>query len=728
MALFWLSGTFVLGVVVGGAIDSRLALALCCAMWIAAIVGRRTRLGPCWLVAAALLLGCSRAPHDPGPPSPGALSYYNGRHVTVLGQVVAEPDIRDTGANYVISVHSVTLTTRAVPVTGRLELHTARGQRLEYGDAVQLTGNLQTPGNSPALPYRDILRSKGIETQMQFPKAVDLGPASSGLLGWIIPWRQYLERGIDQSLPEPEAALLIAITLGARSASLGALAPTLVSTGLIHLIAISGIKVAMVAGTVWALLMAMGRRTLTLPISLATILFYVLLTGATASGERSALMWSLVFISTYLGRRTVALVSLGFVAALMVALDPMLPWDLGFQLSTVGTFSIVALSDPFLRLFRFVPSPFREALGVTLAAQLGTIPIVAGGFHSISLIGPIANALVLPLLPLMIALGFLLGLVANLSLLAAPLAALAYAGTHTIVWLSRLLAASPAAVPVSAPTGTLSSVYYAALGGVAWFLLRRAGWAPLGQWSSRVREVALALLLVASVVTASHAQATVPDRLVYLGSGTSLLLQSSGRTAVIDGSSRPLAFLSVLGEQLGMRVRSIDLIVVTDPRATNVAALLALLDHYRVKVVMDVGSQYPSRTYADWRRALRSRHILVYALRTGATAQVGRITLRALGPDGLCYAPPNCAGMLRLTGNHHSILLATHADRQEQEDAVFGRASLHASTLFLSNASRSSPDFLRAVHPRAVWCTTPGPAPRSVCIGLTQGRLQVWPL
>jgi beta-lactamase superfamily II metal-dependent hydrolase len=294
--------------------------------------------------------------------------------------------------------------------------------------------------------------------------------------------------------------------------------------------------------------------------------------------------------------------------------------------------------------------------------------------------------------------------------------------------LSRLLAGSSVALSVSSPTQTVAFAYYAALGGVAWFLLRRAGWAPLGQWGSRLREVAFALLLVASVATVSEAQTTTPDRLTYLGTGTSLLLQSGGRTAVIDGSSRPLAFLSALGNELGMRVRTIDLVVVTDPRSSDVAGLLSLLDHYRVKMVMDVGAQYPSRTYADWRLALRSRHIRVYALRTGATTRIGHVVFRALDPDALCYAPPNCAGIVHLSSSHQSFLLAAHAGMQEQEETVFRHVSLHAQTLFLGDASRISRDFLHAVRARSVWCAAPTTAPGSGCTPLTQGHTQNWPL
>lgn len=728
MALFWLSGAFVLGVVAGGTFDSRLAIIFCAGALCAAVAGRRSRFLPLCLVAAALFVGCARSPHSAGRPSEGSLSFYNGRYATVVGQVVEEPDIRDTGANYVVAAQTVAVGNQTAPITGKLELHTSLGQRFEYGDIVQLTGQLQMPVNAPTLPYRDILAGRGINTQMAFPRAADLGPGSMGWLGWIVPFRQYLERGINRALPEPEAALLIAITLGAHSASLGTLAPILVSTGLIHLIAISGIKVALVAGTVWSLLMLLRQRALSLPLSLASLCFYVLLTGATASGERSALMWSLVFIASYLGRGTAAVVSLGFVAALMVAVDPALPWDIGFQLSTVGTLAIVTFSNPFLRAFWYVPSPFREALSVTLAAQLGTVPIVAGGFHSLSVIGPVANALVLPLLPLSIVLGFLVGLLSNAVVLGAPLSATAYVTAHTIIWLSRLLAGGVSALHVSTPTGTVTFAYYSVLGATAWFLLRRVGWAPLGQWSSHVREVTFALLLVASGATVSQASATNSDRLTYLGSGSSFLLESSGSTALIDGSPRPLALLSALGDSLGANERTIDLVIVTDPRSSNVTALLALLDHYQIKDVLDVGAQYPSRTYADWRFALRMRHVPAYGLQTGATARVGRVTVRALGPDSVCPSPPSCAGLLRVSDSHHSFLLATHAGEQEQQDLVFHSALLRASTLLLGDVSHASTDFVRAVHAEAVWCTGKVALPRVICQPLGQGQSHRWPL
>jgi beta-lactamase superfamily II metal-dependent hydrolase len=241
-------------------------------------------------------------------------------------------------------------------------------------------------------------------------------------------------------------------------------------------------------------------------------------------------------------------------------------------------------------------------------------------------------------------------------------------------------------------------------------------------------EVTLALLLVASVSTASQVEATTPDRLTFLGSGTSWLLQSDGRTAIIDGSPHPLALLSALGDELGIHVRSIDLVMVTDPRSSNVAGLLSLLDHYHVRAVMDVGAEYPSRTYADWRRALQTSHIPVYGLRAGATARIGHVTVRALAPDATCYAPPNCAGILRLTLRHRKILLATHAGNSEQENVVFHGTSLRATDLVLGDLSHASLDFIHAADAHKMWCVAPPVVHHSSCTALTPGESENWPM
>ncbi|MBV9281800.1 MAG: ComEC/Rec2 family competence protein [Chloroflexi bacterium] len=727
MILAWLVGAFVVGVITGSWATVPLPISLAGAVLLsaAAYVLRRRKTCLALTVAAAFALGLARAPSPAAPHSPGDLRYYNGRYVALQGVVAEEPDVRDTGINYVVSVSSIVVGGRARPISGRLQLHMPRSQQFDYGDELSLQGTLLPVRNTSRVPYRDILANRGIYSEMSFVRVTDLGPTATGPAGWLVRLRQRLEAGIDAWLPEPEAALLIAITLGARSASLGDLTPALIATGLVHIIAISGIKVAMVAGTLHQLARLLSRRLVALVVSLAGVAAYVLLTGATASGTRSGLMWAMVFLATYLGRPTVALVSLGFVAALMVFFDPSLPWDTGFQLSAVGTLSIVSFAEPIGQFFAGgappgtmparpdrawttianrllglvrVPSPFREALSVTIAAQIGTLPIVIVGFHLVSGLGAVANALVLPLVPILILLGFALGAASSLVVIASPLGGLAYALLHTIVWLSRWLASLPAASPGALPPLAIA-LYYLTLGGIARVVLRRANWVPRGEMPHRAREVTLALVVAAAALTVSLAVARDDPRarLYYLGTGEAILLRSEGMTVLIDGSPRPLQLLERLDDVLPYEVRAIDLVIVTDPRAGNVVGLQAVLAHYAVSEVLDVGAQYPSATYARWRATLRQERIPAYALRTGTSVRAGAVSLTALGPDAPCPQPTDCVGLLRLADLHRSVLLAGDSSAREQREALFRPVSLRADTLFLDLARPTDPGFVRAV-------------------------------
>lgn len=700
MTLLWLSCAFILGVVIGigPGVPLLLSLALAAVLFGVAGVRRHSRDAVLFAAGACLCLGVARGPHGAWSSSPTHLDFYNGRVVTVDGVVDAEPDIRDTGANYRVSAIDVRLDGRTRPIQGRIAVHTSRAVVLDYGERVRLRGRLLTPRNTATAPYAAILARQGVRSEARFPRLVDNGAADTGLLGWVMRIRSTLEDGIDSWLPEPEAALLIAVTLGARSASLGDLTPVLISTGLIHIVAISGIKVALVAGTVYELALRARNRLFALLVSLAVLATYVALTGFTESGVRSALMWALVFVAAYLGRRTVALVSLSVVAAIMVALQPEIVVDIGFQLSVVGTAGIVAFADRLLPYFSVVPTPFREALVVTIGAQVSTLPIVAIGFRVLSPTGPIANALVLPLLPALIVLGFALGGLSTFPLIAAPLASVSYALLAAIVWLSKMLASLVGAIAVPGSPPALTATYYAVLGTVAWYLLRRAGWAPPGRMPGHAREFGVAVMVGISGLTLSlHQASNSGNHLTSLGGGEAVLVQSHGRAALIDGSPRPFRLLEALGQALPVTTHAIDLVIVTDGRASNVAGLLEVLRHYRFGEVLDVGVQYPSTTYARWRAALRAERVPIYGLRTGATVELGDVRISAVAPDALYSKPTDSAGMLRILGPQHTVLYAGAASRRELVEALFRPVRLRADHLVTYGPQRVPVAVLRAV-------------------------------
>jgi competence protein ComEC len=644
MTLAWIAAAFVLGVILRAPLPALLvgAVALACglAAW------RLPALRLLSLLLLALCLGSARsAERQQGDP----LRAYEGQTVQLQGIVDEEPDIRDTGANYTVRVLKVGLTGALRAAWGQVQVHTSRAVVFEYGDVVSLQGRLVRPSDGGSVPVREVLARRGITATMDFPRALATGHRGMGPLSWVMPLRQRLEAGIDAWLPEPEAALLIAISLGARSASLGDLAPLLITTGLIHIIAISGIKVAMVAGMVQRAARAAWARTLSYAVGLMVLWMYVVLTGATVSGVRSALMWTLVFVGAYLGRGTVALVSLSLAAAGMVAVDPSLPWDPAFLMSTLGTLAIVAYSDPIIAAIPWVPSPVKEAFGVTLAAQVGTLPVVVLSFHVVALTGPVANALVLPLLPVLIVAGFAVGALASWPIIVAPLAAATASLLHAVLLLVGAFAALAGALPAISLPWPVIALYYAAAALAGRHFLRRAHWAPSARRPAVSREALLGTGLALSAVTASSFGLATgpPPRLTWLGTGNALLLQQGDRTVLIDGSARPYLLLERLGQTLPFGRRSLDVVVVTDPRASNVAGLTEVLRHYRIGEVLDVGAEYPSSTYSSWRSVLRRSGVPVYALRTGASLRLGSARLEALGPDAVYSNPRDSIGMLR---------------------------------------------------------------------------------
>jgi competence protein ComEC len=161
-------------------------------------------------------------------------------------------------------------------------------------------------------------------------------------------------------------------------------------------------------------------------------------------------MGALLVLSGALGRRYNVFTALALAALLMTAIEPLLIYDAGFQLTTLATLGIPLLTPPLQRLLMLalgrlghgIGAGIAEALAVTMAAQIATLPVLALTFGEVSLIAPIANLLTVPLLAPLLVLG---GLLALFGAIGVPLfggLALAVVGLPLVVaWIYYLLLA-----------------------------------------------------------------------------------------------------------------------------------------------------------------------------------------------------------------------------------------------------------------------------------------------
>src|SRR5919199_428282 len=214
----------------------------------AAAIGRHRR--HIWLpglLLVPLALGLWRFEATRPPTGTAGLPFYVSRDVTLVGTVAAEPEPLDRGENVRVAVETLAAGGITRRVSGLVLVHVGGLTGPVYGDHISLAGALASPPDLPgASPgsYRAYLAAQGIYAVLNYPRLRHLGPgAGNPLLALAIALRQLLEGGIRHILPGSEAALLLGILLGTRTRALGALTMPFIATGMIHVVAISGLNV-----------------------------------------------------------------------------------------------------------------------------------------------------------------------------------------------------------------------------------------------------------------------------------------------------------------------------------------------------------------------------------------------------------------------------------------------------------------------------------------------------
>lgn len=259
------------------------------------------------------------------------------------------------------------------------------------------------------------LRRSGVVAQSFIPPDSILDArAEDGVFNDVRRSRVALQRRIS-SLPMKPAtqSFLIATLTGDRSLLEPSLSEMFRTSGIAHILALSGLHVAILTGVLYVLLFpltAAGFPKTRMLVTLTALWLFAILTGMTPSVVRSVIMAS-IFIVTLLMQRVWSPVNaIGAAAVIILVCDPLAVHSVGFQLSFIAVISIVALAD----VINPVPSrsPYlRRAFGmitVTIAAVAGTAMVSACHFHNFPLWFLVSNVCVTPVLPLLLGSGVLL--------------------------------------------------------------------------------------------------------------------------------------------------------------------------------------------------------------------------------------------------------------------------------------------------------------------------------
>lgn len=359
---------------------------------------------------------------------PNSLVFVNsvGTQVSITG-VAHEPTQKASGLQFVLDTRK----------NVNILITTAPGTELAYGDEVMVTGLLQKPENfmtdqGTEFDYISYLYKDNILYQIRHAK---VEVVSSGNGNWIVahllPIKQKILESFEKVFPKSDASLLAGINLGEKSAIDADFRNDLVTTGTIHIIALSGYNVTIVANALRDLFVDIfGFSVKFASISGGLcIMIFVIMTGMQSSAVRAGIMALIGLFARTKGRTYNAFRALIFAGLLMTLWNPKyLVYDVGFQLSFLATLGIIFITPILEQKFRRVPKkvlfilPLRELMSVTLGAQLGVVPFILYKMGTVSFISLVANIVILPAIPFAMVLGFFAGTIGLFSMgLAYPL-------------------------------------------------------------------------------------------------------------------------------------------------------------------------------------------------------------------------------------------------------------------------------------------------------------------
>lgn len=296
-------------------------------------------------------------------------------------------------------------------VEGKLLVHLPLYPSVRYGDQLAFSCALARPGPIDGFAYDRQLAARGVLAVCAFPQYVTVNASQTTLIGSILAVRDHLIARLQSGLPEPHVSFVSGLLFGGSSSLSPALRDDFSRTGLSHILAASGFNLSLFSVVLLGILLQspFGRRR-GLVLTGIFLLVYVVIAGGTPAVVRSALMAGVLIIQKGIGRQASSINLLLLALAIMLLVNPkLLLDDVGFQLSFVATASLLFIHPRVEHWFHVIPEDIgiRTAITSSVVAIIFTLPILLWHFGSVSLFAPIANAIVLPFVPLLMALGMM---------------------------------------------------------------------------------------------------------------------------------------------------------------------------------------------------------------------------------------------------------------------------------------------------------------------------------
>lgn len=684
----------------------------------------------CCAILACGALRLQMQKHAATDPTLAAIPTY--AKIAVLGHVVAEPVLQDQRVRFDLTLFAFRRDTTWQPVSGRLRVTAPNPEKpIRAQEEVLVIGNLAWPlgsRNPGEFDYRRYLHGNGIQATLLVRsdggifRSEIVQASSLPLSQWVAAARQGIRQSIYRIAEPQTATVLTGLLLGDRSEIDPAIQDDFARSGIIHVLAVSGLHVGfvlLICVTMAGFLRITGRGALLF--TGVAIWFYAALTGLNPPVVRASLMATLFLLARFRDRPTDAANLLAAAALIILFIQPLALFQVGFQLSFAAVTAILFLHSrcesavkttrvgQIIYRYRFS----RWAMGliiVSFVAQLGTLPFSAHHFGRVSLVGVLANLPTIPLVFLAVATSFLglafLPLSASVGKIYGAVASFAM---QIIFWFSDKLSAMPwASLDNWYPPVWVLIVYVLLV--IALFFWRHR----------RVRAFSvIAILLVAnahvwSEVVRDQQQLVVTmldvgqgdASFVHFPNGKNLLVDAGPSFSRQDAGERHLVpFLRRQG------VEKLDMVIVSHPHADHIGGLPTVLRSMPVEKIVFADTAYTDRLFRKLLRLVDSLEVSITVVKRGdVLADFTPAKIWVLGPtprNARLQSHLNDASLLlQLRFGGIAVLLTGDTERAGELSALPFGYLLHSEVLKVGHhgsTTSSSPAFIETVAPR--WAT-----------------------
>lgn len=334
------------------------------------------------------------------------LTFSENERVELSGKVVSETQETKNGVRFDLEPQESSASELAGEF-GHIRVFTVGGIVLFPGDKVKVAGILEKPASFSDFNYPRYLESRGVSALMYNANVFHIVRSAS--LFPLAKIRNEALQTLTRFVHGVSQEILGEMTLGYGNLLSDDVGNVLSRAGIRHITSISGMHIALIIEMLLGGFLVLGFRfKLRVILALAVIVFFIIFIGAPASALRAGIMGGVFYLGALFGRPLHAIRLLLYAAVAMLIANPfLLFYNIGFELSFAAMLGIIILTPFFeLHLARIPLITLRRILAMTTAATLFTLPLTIFHFGIASLVGLLANVLVVPTLIYILPLAF----------------------------------------------------------------------------------------------------------------------------------------------------------------------------------------------------------------------------------------------------------------------------------------------------------------------------------